>query len=216
MGSIAYDGRPIAIAVAVLGIIRAYCTLVPAQRASFMLRQPKRSAARVASTAAKPIRGIAIAVPKEQINKELDEELNGFLEMAAEEKMKQGDEPKDALRAVRLERGNLEVTKEVVRSAGWIFCRDIVAGFAPWTAYPAQESGLRGRRCANTGPRIGATSAIFSVVNAVLLRPLAMEDPSHVVFVQETWRDIFPGVAVGNFVDSQKAEHLFRGTLRFE
>src|SRR6267154_1817167 len=63
--------------------------------------------------------GLRSLFRKEQINKELDEELNGFLEMAAEEKMKQGMNRKDALRAVRLERGSLEVTKEVVRSAGW-------------------------------------------------------------------------------------------------
>jgi hypothetical protein len=56
---------------------------------------------------------------KERVSQELDEELNGFLEMTAEEKMKQGMSRKDALRAVRLERGNLEVTKEVVRSTGW-------------------------------------------------------------------------------------------------
>ena len=46
-----------------------------------------------------------------QVSQELDEELNGFLEMAAEEKIKQGMSHKDALRAVRWERGNLEVTK---------------------------------------------------------------------------------------------------------
>jgi hypothetical protein len=56
---------------------------------------------------------------KEQVSQELDEELNGFLEMAAEEKMKQGMSRKDAHGAVRLERGSLEITKEVVRSAGW-------------------------------------------------------------------------------------------------
>src|SRR5271156_7158475 len=63
--------------------------------------------------------GLRALFRKEQVSQELDEELNGFLEMAAEEKMKQGMSRKDALRAVRLERGNLEVTKEVVRSAGW-------------------------------------------------------------------------------------------------
>jgi putative ABC transport system permease protein len=56
---------------------------------------------------------------------------------------------------------------------------------------------------------IGAATAIFSVVNAVLLRPLAMEDPSHVVFVQETWRDLFPGLAVGNFVDLKRQSSSF-------
>src|SRR5258707_1717208 len=56
---------------------------------------------------------------KEQVTEELDEELNDFLEMATQEKMKQGMSRKDALRAVRLEQGSLEVTKEIVRAAGW-------------------------------------------------------------------------------------------------
>src|SRR5580693_9313310 len=63
--------------------------------------------------------GLRSLFRKERVSQELDEELNGFLEMAAEEKMKQGMSRKDALRAVRLEQGSLEVTKEVVRSAGW-------------------------------------------------------------------------------------------------
>ena len=74
---------------------------------------------RVYVTAAKPLRRIAIAVPKGTGRRELDEELRDFLEMAAEEKMKQGMSRKDALGAVRLERGSLEITEEVVRSAGW-------------------------------------------------------------------------------------------------
>src|SRR5207247_7666196 len=65
--------------------------------------------------------GLRSLFRKEQVGQEMDEELNGFLEMAAEEKMKQGMSRNDALRAVRLERGNHEVTKEVVRSAGWEF-----------------------------------------------------------------------------------------------
>src|SRR5258708_25753028 len=63
--------------------------------------------------------GLRSLFRKELVSKDLDEEVNGFLEMAAEEKMKLGMNRKDALRAVRLERGSLEVTKEVVRSAGW-------------------------------------------------------------------------------------------------
>src|SRR5437867_4953175 len=63
--------------------------------------------------------GVRSLFRKEQVSHELDEELNGFLEMAAEEKIKQGMSRRDALRAVRLEQGNFEITREVVRSATW-------------------------------------------------------------------------------------------------
>ncbi len=65
------------------------------------------------------VTGLRSLFRKKRVGRELDEELNGFLEMAAEEKMKQGMSAEDALRAVRLERGNLEVTKELVRSGCW-------------------------------------------------------------------------------------------------
>src|SRR5258707_2952725 len=77
----------------------------------------------VVMTAASLIRsitgGLRSLFRKERENQELEEELSGFLEMAAEEKMKQGMSRKDALRAVRLERGSLDVTKEIVWSARW-------------------------------------------------------------------------------------------------
>src|SRR5256885_9963740 len=63
--------------------------------------------------------GLRSLFRKEQVDRELNEELGSYLEMATEEKVKQGMSRKDALRAVRLERGNLEITKEVVRSGGW-------------------------------------------------------------------------------------------------
>ena len=91
--------------------------------------------------------GLRSLFRKERVEGELDEELRDFLEMAAEEKMKQGMSRKDALRAVRLERGSLEVTKEVVRSAGWeslvaTFWQDLRFGLS----HAPQESRLH-RRC---------------------------------------------------------------------
>jgi putative ABC transport system permease protein len=56
---------------------------------------------------------------------------------------------------------------------------------------------------------IGANTAIFSVVNAVLLKPLAIEDPSRVVYLQEQWRDLFPNLSVGNFADLQRQSTSF-------
>ena len=84
---------------------------------------------------------------KERVEQELGEELRGFLEMAAEEKMKQGMSRKDAVRAVRLERGDLEVTKEVVRSAGWESLVDTVWQDLRFAARISKEMARIHDRC---------------------------------------------------------------------
>ncbi|PYY14678.1 MAG: permease, partial [Acidobacteria bacterium] len=48
---------------------------------------------------------------------------------------------------------------------------------------------------------IGANTAIFSIVDAVLFRPLAMADPERVMLLQEAWQGRDGGVSVGNFAD---------------
>jgi hypothetical protein len=83
--------------------------------------------------------GLRSLFRKERVDREFDEELSAFLEMAAQEKMKHGMSGKDALRTVRLERGNLEVTKEVVRSAGRIYA-SLPARFANPPASPRLPS----------------------------------------------------------------------------
>ena len=63
--------------------------------------------------------GLRSLFRKEQVDRELDEELTGFLEMATEEKIKSGTSREDARREVRLEMGSPEVAKEIVGAAGW-------------------------------------------------------------------------------------------------
>jgi len=72
--------------------------------------------------------GLRSLFRKERVSHDLDDELNGFLEMAAEEKMKQGMSRRDAFRAVRLER--------VLRCLR-IFCRDMLGGHPFWTSHAA-------------------------------------------------------------------------------
>src|SRR2546429_3585124 len=63
--------------------------------------------------------GLRSLFRRKQVDRELDEELRAYQEMATEEKTKQGMSRQDALRAVRLEGGSLDGTKEIVRSGGW-------------------------------------------------------------------------------------------------
>lgn len=121
---------------------------------------------------------------KKRVSKELDEELNGFLEMAAEEKVKQGLSPREALRAVHLERGNLEVTKESVRSAGWEFLLE-----ALWQDFRYAGRQLRANPLFTAAALlslvlgIGANTAVFQLIDAVRLRTLPVKNPQEIARV---------------------------------
>src|SRR5437016_1538377 len=123
--------------------------------------------------------GLRSLFRKNQVDRELDEELGAYLEMEAAEKMRQGVKRKDALREVRLERGSLEVTKELVRSGGWesfveTCWRDLRFGVRTLLKSPAFTIVV----ILNLALGIGANTAIFTLVNAVMLKSLPIAKPA--------------------------------------
>ena len=129
-------------------------------------------------------------------------------------KMKQGMNRKDALRAVRLERGSLELAKEVVRSGGWeYFVETCWQDLRFTTRMLCKNPGFTSVAVLTLAVGIGANTAIFSVVNAVLLRPLPYEDSDQLIQLIEhdQKRGVdFDWVSFANFHDWAEQSKSFQ------
>src|SRR3984957_1062026 len=147
--------------------------------------------------------GLQSLLRRKTTDQEVDEELGAFLELAAEEKMKYGMSRKEALREVRLERGNLEVSKEHVRSGGWESFVETCWQDLLYAARTLRKSpSFTFVAVLTLALGIGANAAIFSVVYGMLLQPLPFRDSAGLILLNETTPRVGTvSVSYPNFLD---------------
>src|SRR5579859_448577 len=145
---------------------------------------------------------LSATLRRSRMESEMDAELRFHMETFAEDLVRGGVSREEAARRARMEFGGIERVKEEGREArGVNFLDQMAQDFHCGQRVLRKSPSFAIVAVLTLALGIGATTAIFSVVDAVLLRPLAMEEPSRIMFLQEHWQDIFPGLSVGNFVD---------------
>ena len=103
---------------------------------------------------------------------ELEKEIQHHLRMAEEERIERGASPRDAKTGARREFGNVRLVKETARDAwGWRWLEDLAEDLKYGTRVLGKSPGYAAVAVLSLALGIGATTAMFSLIYAVLLHP---------------------------------------------
>jgi putative ABC transport system permease protein len=152
-----------------------------------------------------------------RVGADLDQEVHSHLELLIEENIRAGMPPHEAQRAARIELGGIEQVKEQVREqrlGSWLHSvfSDCRYGFRQLRKNPGATAVM----VFTLALAIGATTAIFSVVYGVLLRPLPYNDANRIMAVFEvnsngTWSRL----ADPNFDDFRDQNRSFQAIAKY-
>ena len=153
---------------------------------------------------------------KEELEQELDDELRYHLEREAEQNVRNGMNPDDAHYSALKSFNAIERSKEECRDARGVrlleeFLQDLRYG----TRLLAKNPGVTLIAIVTLALGIGANTAIFSVVNAFLLRPLPYGNPERLVMVDSQYRGQSSGVSFPDFEDWRRQNNVFEDLAFF-
>lgn len=118
--------------------------------------------------------------------RELAEELEAHLQMQIEDNLRAGMSPREARRQALVKLGGMTQTKEECRRRrGFPVFEDLWQDLRYGVRTLARRKGFTLAAVASLSLGIGACTAVFSVVDGVLLRPLPYPEPARILELHE-------------------------------
>jgi hypothetical protein len=147
---------------------------------------------------------------RRELDRELSDEILAHIELAEHEAVANGLTPEEARLVARRNFGGIEEMREDHRDHRSVMWMDnLLRDFRYGLGALARDPGFAGVAIGLLALGIGANSAMFSIVDAVLLKPLPFPEPDRMVRVRESPPEGRNPTTTLTFLDWKKQTEIF-------